>query len=326
MYKNKKIYVAPMMQYTDKHDRYFLRIISKNVILFTEMIPSNAIIHGDTKKLLEYNSNEHPIILQVGGSDPSEISKCAEIAKNKFNYDGININVGCPSKKVENGMFGACLMDKPELVSECIKEIKRNSNIPVSVKCRIGLGEKQSYSFLKKFIVNVKKSGCKQFFIHARNAILSKLNPKKNRTIPPLNYGYVYKIKKEFPDLEIIINGGINNINSIKKHLHFVDGVMIGREIYKNPFFLKKIEKEIFKNKMLKTRKKVLEELVPYVENQIKTNKASIQSITRHTFGLFTGIKGSKRWKQYLNKINHMEGNVKDIILNGAKNINEENL
>ena len=319
----KKVYVAPMMQYTDKHDRYFLRLISKNIILFTEMIPTNAIIHGNRKKLLEYNSHEHPIVLQIGGSDPKEISQCAIIAKNLFNYDGININVGCPSKKVENGMFGASLMNKPILVGKCIKEIKKNSKIPVSIKCRIGLGEKQNYLFLKKFISYVSKNGCNKFYIHARNAILSKLNPKKNRTIPTLNYKFVYKIKKDFPHLEIIINGGIDNIPSIQNHLKFVDGVMIGREIYKNPFFLKEIEEKIFNNKNNTTRKEILEKLVPYIENEIKENQTSIQSITRHIFGLYTGMKGSKNWKRYLNKIKFMKGNVKDIVLNGVANINE---
>ena len=323
MFRNKKIYVAPMMQYTDKHDRYFLRLISKNVVLFTEMIPTNAIINGNERKLLEYNKEEHPIILQIGGSNPEEIAKCAKIAENKYKYDGININVGCQSKKVENGKFGACLMKDPNIVGTCIKEIKKKSNIPVSVKCRIGLGEKQNYIFLKKFVLSVSKYGCNQFFIHARNAVLSKFNPKKNRTIPSLNYEFVYKIKKDFPNLEIIINGGIDNINSIEKHLKFVDGVMIGREIYKNPFFLREIEEYFFKNKNEVTRKKILEKLVPYIESEIKINKASIQSITRHTFGLFTGIKGSKKWKRYLNDIKFMKGNVKDIILNGVKNINE---
>ena len=323
MFENKKIYVAPMMQYTDKHDRYFLRLISKNVILFTEMIPSNAIIYGNKKKLLEYNSNEHPIILQVGGSDPKEIAQCAIIAKDQYNYDGININIGCPSKKVENGMFGACLMDKPFLVGKCIKEIKKKSKIPVSVKCRIGLGKKQNYLFLKKFISCVSKNGCNKFFIHARNAVLTKFSPKKNRTIPTLNYKFVYKIKKDFPNLEIIINGGIDNIISVKNHLKFVDGVMIGREIYNNPFFLKKIEKEIFNNTTEITRKKILKKLIPYIENEIKENQTSVQSITRHTFGLFTGIKGSKYWKRYLNNIKFMKDNVKNIILNGIENINE---
>jgi len=320
MFKNKKIYVAPMMQYTDKHDRFFLRLISKNAVLFTEMIPTNAIIYGDQKKLLEYNSKEHPIILQVGGSKPKEIAKCAKIAKTLFNYDEININVGCPSKKVENGMFGVCLMNKPFLVGKCIKEIKKNSKIPVSVKCRIGLGEKQNYLFLKKFISYVSKNGCNKFYIHARNAVLSKLNPKKNRTIPTLNYKFVYKIKKDFPHLEIIIN---DNIISIQNHLQSVDGVMIGREVYKNPFFLKEIEEKIFNNKVKTTRKEILEKLVPYIENEIKENQTSIQCITRHIFGLYTGMKGSKNWKRYLNKIKFMKGNVKDIILNGVANINE---
>ena len=323
MYKNKKIYVAPMMQYTDKHDRYFLRLISKNVILFTEMIPTNAIIYGNQKKLLEYNTREHPIILQVGGSNPTELAKCAKIAKTLFNYDEININIGCPSKKVENGMFGACLMNKPFLVGKCVKEIKKNSKIPISIKCRIGLGEKQNYLFLKKFITYVSKNGCDKFYIHARNAVLSKFSPKKNRTIPSLNYKFVYKIKKEFPHLEIIINGGIDNILSIQNHLKFVDGVMIGREAYKNPFFLKEIEEKIFNNKVRSTRKGILKKLVPYIENEIKENQISIQSITRHIFGLYTGMKGSKNWKRYLNKIKFMKGNVKDIILNGVVNINE---
>ena len=319
----KKIYVAPMMQYTDKHDRYFLRLISKNVILCTEMIPTNAIIYGNQKKLLEYNPSEHPIILQIGGSDPKELSKCAKIAKTLFNYDEININVGCPSKKVQNGMFGVCLMNKPLLLGKCIKEIKKNSKIPISIKCRIGLGEKQNYLFLKKFISYVAKNGCNKFYIHARNAVLSKLSPKKNRSIPSLNYKFVYKIKKDFPHLEIIINGGIDNIVSIQNHLKFVDGVMIGREVYKNPFFLKEIEEKIFHNKTKTTRKKILEKLIPYIKNEMKRNKSSVQSITRHTFGLFTGIKGSKKWKQYLNNMKFMEGNIKDIILNGVKNINE---
>ena len=193
----------------------------------------------------------------------------------------------------------------------------------MSVKCRIGLGEKQNYLFLKKFISYVSKDGCNKFYIHARNAVLSKFSPKKNRTIPPLNYDFVHRIKKDFPHLEIIINGGIDNISSIQKHLKFVDGVMIGREVYKNPFFLKEIEEKIFNNKDKTTRKEVLEKLVPYIENEIKENQVSIQNITRHTFGLYTGMNGSKNWKRYLNKIKFMKGNVKDIVLNGVANINE---
>ena len=220
-------------------------------------------------------------------------------------------------------MFGACLMNKPFLVGKCVKEIKKNSKIPISIKCRIGLGEKQNYLFLKKFITYVSKNGCDKFYIHARNAVLSKFSPKKNRTIPSLNYKFVYKIKKEFPHLEIIINGGIDNILSIQNHLKFVDGVMIGREVYKNPFFLKEIEEKIFNNKVRSTRKDILKKLVPYIENEIKENQISIQSITRHIFGLYTGMRGSKNWKRYLNKIKFMKGNVKDIVLNGVVNINE---
>ena len=290
-----------MMQYTDKHDRFFLRLISKNVVLFTEMIPTNAIIYGDQKKLLGYNSKEHPIILQVGGSKPKEIAKCAKIAKTLFNYDEININVGCPSKKVENGMFGACLMNKPFLLGKCVKEIKKNSKIPVSIKCRIGLGEKQNYLFLKKFISYVSKNGCNKFYIHARNAVLSKLNPKKNRTIPALNYKFVYKIKKDFPNDAIILNGGVDSINKIQAHLKKVDGVMIGRAAYHSPYFLAEVEKEIFNNHKILSRAEVMERMIPYIEEET-TKGTRLNQIMRHTIGLFHGQKGSANWKRYLSE------------------------
>ena len=214
-------------------------------------------------------------------------------------------------------------MKEPDLVSECLAEMKNSCNIPVTAKTRIGFDDTEEFDYLNMFINKMKSSGCKTIILHARKAILKGLTPKQNLNIPKLNYQMVYDIKKSNPDLEIIINGGINNIDSIEKHLKFVDGVMIGREIYKNPFFLREIEEYFFKNKNKVTRKKILEKLVTYIESEIKINKASIQSITRHTFGLFTGIKGSKKWKRYLNDIKFMKGNVKDIILNGVKNINE---
>ena len=305
--------VAPMMGVTTSSARYMYRLISSEAILFTEMIASQALHRGDHEKLLKKQSLESPLVLQIGGSD-IELLKYSTNLANQFNFQGINLNVGCPSKKVSQGKMGVCLMKEANLVKKCISSMIKESSVDVSLKCRIGVDEFESYSFFKEFMSTIAESDCSLVFVHARKAYLTGLDPKKNRTIPPLKYEFVHQIKKDFPNLEIILNGGVNNIPSIKKHLKYVDGVMIGREIYKNPYFLKQIEEEIFKNKNVITRKKVLEKLIPYIESEIKKNKANIQSITRHTFGLFTGIKGSKRWKQYLNKISIMKGNVKDIV------------
>ena len=293
-----KVSVAPMMDCTDRHDRYFMRIMSKNVMLYTEMIATKSAIHGDRKKILSYNSEEKPLALQVGGSDKQELSEVAKIAED-MGYNEININLGCPSKKVQKNKFGACLMKEPDLVSECINQMVNSCKIPVTAKTRIGFDDVENFDYLNKFILKMKEAGCKTFMIHARKAMLKGLSPKQNLNIPKLNYKMVYEIKKENPDLKIIINGGISKIDEIKKHLNSCDGVMIGRAIYQNPYFLVNIEKEIFKTQSLPSREEVAEKLLKYLEKEVKLG-TKVNHIMRHTVGLYHGQIGSKNWKRYL--------------------------
>ncbi len=293
-----KVSVAPMMDCTDRHDRFFLRLISKNVMLYSEMIATKSAIHGDRKKILSFSPEEKPLALQVGGSDKNELSQVAKIAED-MGYDEINLNLGCPSKKVQKNMFGACLMKEPDLVSECVNEMVNSCKIPVTAKTRIGFDDTEDFTYLNKFILKIKKAGCKKFILHARKAILKGLSPKQNLNIPKLNYEMVYKIKKENPDLEIIINGGISKIEEIKNHLKLCDGVMIGRAIYQNPYFLVDIEKEIFKITNYPTREEVAKELLKYLEKEVKLG-TKVNHVMRHTVGLYHGQIGSKNWKRYL--------------------------
>uniref|UniRef100_UPI00404A1493 tRNA dihydrouridine(20/20a) synthase DusA n=1 Tax=Candidatus Pelagibacter sp. TaxID=2024849 RepID=UPI00404A1493 len=257
---NRKISVAPMMDCTDRHDRYFLRLMSKNVMLYSEMVATKSAIHGDRKKILSYSPEEKPLALQVGGSDKAELAEVAKIAED-MDYDEININLGCPSKKVQKNMFGACLMKEPDLVAECINSMVNACKIPVTAKTRIGFDDTEEFDYLNNFILKMKGVGCSTFILHARKAILTGLSPKQNLNIPKLNYGMVYKIKEENPDLEIIINGGISKIDEIKNHLTLCDGVMIGRSIYQNPYSLVEIENEIFGTKEQPTREEIAEKL-----------------------------------------------------------------
>ncbi|MDC0247524.1 tRNA dihydrouridine(20/20a) synthase DusA [Pelagibacteraceae bacterium] len=295
---NKSVSVAPMMDCTDRHDRFFLRLMSKNVMLYSEMIATKSAIHGDRKKILSFSPEEKPLALQVGGSDKKELSKVAKIAQ-EMGYDEININLGCPSKKVQKNKFGACLMKEPDLVSECIYEMVSSCDIPVTAKTRIGFDDVEDFDYLNNFIFKMKEAGCKTFIIHARKAMLSGLSPKQNLNIPKLNYEMVYKIKKENPNLNIIINGGISKIDEIKKHVELCDGVMIGRAIYQNPYFLVDIEKEIFKVQNHPTREEVAEKLLKYLEKEIKLG-TKVNQVMRHTVGLYHGQIGSKKWKRYL--------------------------
>ena len=297
---NRKVSVAPMMDCTDKHERYFLRLISKNVLLYTEMIVSEAIDRGDKKKLLSFNIKEKPVALQLGGSSPKLLSQASKIGE-EFGYDEINLNLGCPSKKVQKNKFGACLMKEPNLVADCLNEMVSSTKLPVTVKTRIGYDNVEDYQNIFDFVNLLSKTGVKTFIMHARKAMLGKFTPKQNLNIPPLKYDFVYKLKKDFPNLEIIINGGITNTDQIKKHLKKVDGVMIGRSIYHSPYFLAEIEKEIYSNKNISTREQVVQELVNYVKVEI--NKGTkIHHIMRHTLGLFHGISGSSFWKRYLSE------------------------
>ena len=295
---NRTISVAPMMDCTDRHDRFFLRLISKNVMLYTEMVATKSAIHGDRKKILTYSQEEKPLALQVGGSDKRELAEVAKIAED-MGYNEININLGCPSKKVQKNKFGACLMKEPDLVSECINEMVNSCNIPVTAKTRIGFDDTEDFNYLNEFVLKIKKAGCKTIIIHARKAMLKGFTPKQNLNIPKLNYEMVYKIKKENPDLEIIINGGISKIEEIKNHLKKCNGVMIGRAIYQNPYFLTNIESEIFNVKNNPTREEVAEKLLKYLEQEVKLG-TKVNHVMRHTVGLYHGQVGSKKWKRYL--------------------------
>ncbi len=297
---NRKVSVAPMMDCTDRHERYFLRLISKNVLLYTEMIVSEAIDRGDKKKLLSFNINEKPLALQVGGSSPKLLGNAAKLGED-FGYDEINLNLGCPSKKVQKNKFGACLMKEPDLVADCLSKMQSSTKLPVTIKTRIGYDDKEDYENLYKFIDKLKNTGVKTFIIHARKAMLGKFTPKQNLNIPPLKYDIVYNLKKDFKNEEIILNGGITSTDQIKKHLSRVDGVMIGRSVYHSPYFLSEIEKEIFKNNNTPSRQEVIENLIPYVKEETKKG-TRLNQIMRHTLGLFHGQTGSNFWKRYLSE------------------------
>ena len=297
---NRKVSVAPMMDCTDKHERFFLRLISKNVLLYTEMIVSEAIDRGDKNKLLSFNLKEKPVALQLGGSTPKLLSNASKIGE-EFGYDEINLNLGCPSKKVQNNKFGACLIKEPNLVVDCLNEMQSKTRLPVTVKTRIGYDDVEDYENLFNFINLLKSTGVKTFIIHARKAILGKFTPKQNLNIPPLKYEMVYKLKEDFKDLEIIINGGVTSVDQVKNHLNKLDGVMVGRSIYHSPYMLADIEKEIFNNHNVLSRQEVVKELVPYVKQEIKKG-TRMNQIMRHTLGLFHGINGSSFWKRYLSE------------------------
>ena len=310
-----KFCVAPMMQYTDMHDRYLLRLISKNIFLYTEMIATGSLIHGKCFDQLLFNKEEHPVGIQLGGSNVNDLIECSKRSEQE-GYDEINLNVGCPSDRVQKGRFGACLMLEPELVSECLFNMQKAVKIPVSIKCRLGIDDNESYDFLYNFISIVKKSEINTFIIHARNGILKGLSPRQNRSVPPLKYDYVYKLKNDFPDLEIIINGGIKTIDDSRNHLMHVDGVMIGRAAYDNPFILSDLD-SIFYNEqpIRKSKKQILNTYLEYVERQIK-NGHNLSRMMKHLFGLSRGDKNAKSFRIKILEIiknNTLDGYKKDL-------------
>ena len=294
-----KVSVAPMMDWTDKHCRYFFRLLSTCTQLYTEMIISKAILRGDKNRLLDYNSSEHPLVLQLGGSDPKEMAQCAHIAK-QWGYDEVNINVGCPSDRVLSGSFGACLMKEPDLVASCVESMIDASDIPVSVKSRIGIDDMESYNRLSDFVARIHKKGCQHFIIHARKAWLQGLSPKENRTIPPLKYPWVYQLKRDFPQLKITLNGGVTECNEVIKHLDHVDGVMLGRAIYHQPYLLADIDSKVFGKKGIsRTREQVLVDYMTYIKNQLKQG-VPIRAMTRHILGLYHGQNNAKFFRRLL--------------------------
>jgi tRNA-dihydrouridine synthase A len=289
-----------MMDYTDRHDRYFLRLIAPDVLLYTEMITAHAIRHGDRKYLLQFDAAEHPVALQLGGSDPLMLAEAAKVGE-EFGYDEINLNVGCPSPRVSAGRFGACLMLEPTLVADCVAAMRAAVNIPVTVKCRIGVDHQEDYESLASFIALIESAGCETFIIHARKAWLNGLSPKQNREIPPLCYDVVRQIKRDFPQLCVVINGGIKSLSEVKDHLQHVDGVMIGRAAYSNPYILADIQREIFGDSTILSRSQIVSELIPYIRQQLSTG-VRLTSITRHILGLYMGQPGAASWRRYLSQ------------------------
>ena len=305
--------IAPMLDWTDRHCRYFLRQLSRHTLLYTEMVTTGAIIHGKGD-YLAYSEEEHPVALQLGGSDPAALAQCAKLAEER-GYDEINLNVGCPSDRVQNGMFGACLMGNAHLVADCIKAMRDVVSIPVTVKTRIGIDDQDSYEFLCDFINTVSGKGeCEMFIIHARKAWLSGLSPKENREIPPLDYPRVYQLKRDFPHLTMSINGGIKSLDEAKAHLEHMDGVMVGREAYQNPGILATVDREIFGVDGADTDPvAVVRAMYPYIEREL-SHGTYLGHITRHMLGLFQGIPGARQWRRYLSENAHKAGADMEVL------------
>ncbi|MGF1684379.1 tRNA dihydrouridine(20/20a) synthase DusA [Photobacterium minamisatsumaniensis] len=306
-YPSCRFSVAPMLDWTDRHCRYFHRLLSDNTQLYTEMVTTGAIIHGKAD-YLAYNEEEHPLVLQLGGSNAADLATCAKLAYER-GYDEINLNVGCPSDRVQNGRFGACLMGEAELVAQCVSAMREVADIPVSVKTRIGIDEQDSYQFLTDFIATVsEKSGCQDFTIHARKAWLKGLSPKENREIPPLDYPRVYQLKQDFPHLTMAVNGGVKTLEEIEAHLMHLDGVMVGREAYQNPYLLAEIDHRLFGcDKPMKKRREIVEAMYPYIERQL-TNGAYLGHISRHMLGLFQSMPGARQWRRHISENAHKPG------------------
>jgi tRNA-dihydrouridine synthase A len=303
-----------MLDWSDRHCRYFHRLISKHAVLYTEMITTGALRFGDKERYLNYDEAEHPVALQLGGSDPVDLAECAEMAE-VYGYDEVNLNVGCPSDRVQNGRFGACLMAEPDVVADCVAAMRNKVAIPITVKTRIGIDNQDSYSELSRFVEIEQAAGCKVFIVHARKAWLQGLSPKQNRELPPLRYDVVYQLKQDFPKLEFILNGGIKTIADAQNHLRHVDGVMIGREVYQNPYFLAEADKLFFDFGSIKPdRIQLVRMLIPYIQRQISAG-VRLNSVSRHILGLFHGQPGAKGWRRYISENAHKSGANEEVII-----------
>ncbi len=289
--------IAPMMDHTDRHFRYLMRLLAPHAWLFTEMIPAGAVLHGNASKFLDFNEEEHPVSLQLGGSEPGDLARCAAMAQEQ-GYDEVNLNVGCPSGRVSAGRFGACLMKEPERVAECVSAMQARTDIPVSVKCRIGVDRQDSAEDLHRFVATVAEAGCQIFYVHARKAMLSGLSPKQNRTIPPLNYERVWELKREFPQLTVVVNGGIRAVDEVYRQLAHMDGVMIGRLAYEDPWTVRRMENELFSaSNIPATPSEVLEAYLPYLERE-RLRGVPLARMTRHISGLLHGRPGARNWRR----------------------------
>jgi tRNA-dihydrouridine synthase A len=303
-----------MMEWTDRHFRRFIRLISRHTLLYTEMVVAGALIHGDREGLLAFDPAEHPLALQLGGSAPAELVRCAAIAE-AYGYDEVNLNVGCPSDRVQNGRFGACLMAEPDLVAHCMEAMSEAVSIPVTVKTRIGIDQQDSYEGLRSFVETVASAGCRTFIIHARKAWLNGLSPKENRDIPPLRYDVVRRIKQDFSSLEIILNGGITDLDQAQAHMAVMDGIMIGREAYHNPYLLAEVDGRFYHDyHSIPSREEVLVAYLPYVDRQLRSG-VRLHSMTRHLLGLYHAVPGARRWRRYLSEHANRAGADARVIL-----------
>lgn len=321
---DRKFCVAPMLDWSDRHQRVLMRTMSKHSLVYTEMVTTGALIHGDAQRYLKFNLKEHPVALQLGGSDPKAMAICAKMAEDA-GYDEVNINVGCPSDRVQNGAFGACLMAEPELVAENVIAMQAAVDIPVTVKNRIAIDEMDEEESLRRFLSIVSEAGCNTFIVHARKAWLKGLSPKQNRDVPPLNYELVYQMKREFPHLEIIINGGIKTLDESNEHLLKVDGVMLGREAYHNPYLMTDVDKRIYNDDLneKQSRTDVLETYMEYMQQQM-SDGVYLKSMSRHLLGLFTGEKGAKAWRRYISENAHKPGSGIEVIEKASSYVKTE--
>jgi tRNA-dihydrouridine synthase A len=316
----RRISVAPMMDWTDRHCRVFHRHISRRTWLYTEMVTTGALVYGDVERHLRFNDEEHPVALQLGGSDPADLATSARLGE-KWGYDEINLNCGCPSERVQKGAFGACLMAEPQLVADCVKAMRDAVSIDVTVKHRVGIDDGESYDFVRDFVGTVADAGCKTFIVHARNAILKGLSPKENREVPPLKYDYAYRLKRDFPDFEIIINGGIKTEAEIDEHLKHLDGVMLGREAYHNPFVMATFDQRYYgDDSAIKTRDEVIAAMIPYIQAQLAQGVKGLKlnSITRHMLGLMTGLPGARAFRQVLSDSKKLAAGDANLLLEAA--------
>jgi tRNA-dihydrouridine synthase A len=296
-----RISVAPMMDWTDRHCRYFHRLLSKHTRLYTEMVTTGALLFGDQKRHLEFNQEEHPVALQLGGSEPADLAACAKLGA-QWGYDEINLNCGCPSERVQRGSFGACLMAEPQLVADCVKAMVDAVTIPVTVKHRIGIDHNESYEFVRDFVGAASEAGCSVFTVHARNAVLKGLSPKQNREVPPLKYEFAYRLKADFPALTGVLNGGIKNSADIHTHLQHVDGVMIGREAYHNPYWLASFDHDFFDDAHPPVTREAVEAALAIYAAKQSLNGVPQHSITRHTLGLYRGLPGARAWRRSMSQ------------------------
>jgi tRNA-dihydrouridine synthase A len=320
---NHRFCVAPMLDWTDRHERMFLRMLSRYALLYTEMITSAALVHGGKIRLLQFSALEHPVAVQLGGSNPEELRRATAMAVTQ-GYDEINLNVGCPSDRVQSGRFGACLMDSPQLVAECVRSMQAESPVPVTVKCRIGIDDRDSDSYFENFVSTVAEAGCRTFIVHARVALLKGLSPKENREIPPLNYDRVMRLKNKYPHLEIILNGGISSLSAAHSLLEHVDGVMLGREVYQNPYVMATVDRDFFDAAAsVRSRQQIMADYLPYIETELAAG-APLQCMTRHILGIFKGQRGGKQFRRHLSENACLKNAGINVLLDAMAYIGEE--